>query len=216
MSQSKLTLPKKGKDGIPYLSYSQISTWKKSKKDYIRQHFFKEPFVSNDYIEFGSLIGEALEKGEFGKFSNEDRLFLSSIPRYDVFEKYLVVKRKGYNIIGYSDSVSNCFTKLLDYKTGDVVKKASGYESEDYTQLEIYSAAIQQQHAILPSDVSVVLIDRKGNPYKGESLRLGGKFVTIRKEITQERVDKVLNEIDNIAKEISDYYKVFLKLKEVK
>jgi hypothetical protein len=55
----QLILPKTDKDGISYLSYSQISTWIKSKRDYIRQYFFKEGFEGNAYTDFGSKVGEA-------------------------------------------------------------------------------------------------------------------------------------------------------------
>lgn len=210
-----INLPKKDSSGKPYLSYSQKGTWKKSKKDYIRQYFFGEKFTGNAYTDFGSKIGEALEVDDFSKFTPEEQTFLSTIPRYDVFEKRINLDMGTYFVVGYVDSCSNCSTKLLDYKTGDVDKKASEYESDTYTQLEIYSAAIQQEVGVLPNDVSVVLIDRKGNPFKG-GLSLGNRFITITKNITQERIDTVLKDIDVVANDISDYYKVFLKLKELK
>ena len=48
---SKIVLPKTTPEGIPYLSYSQINTWKNSKRDYIRQYFLGESFDGNSYTE---------------------------------------------------------------------------------------------------------------------------------------------------------------------
>ena len=218
---SKITLPKTDKvTGIPYLSYSQISTWKKSKRDYIRQYFFGEDFSGmSDYMDFGSKVGNALEKNDFSEFTKEEQKFLKTIPRYDQFEREINLQMDGYFVKGFIDTNTTENTekgelvkKIADYKTGEIEKKESEYASDDYIQLDIYAASIQQETGVLPEEVSVFLIDRTGNAFKGEPLRLGERYITITKKVDDKRVKAVMNEVNKIAQEISEYYQVFLKL----
>jgi hypothetical protein len=221
VKKQKITLPKTDKvTGIPYLSYSQISTWKKSKRDYIRQYFFGEDFSGmSDYMDFGSKVGNALEKNDFSEFTKEEQKFLKTIPRYDQFEREINLQMDGYFVKGFIDTNTTENTekgelvkKIADYKTGEIEKKESEYASDDYIQLDIYAASIQQETGVLPEEVSVFLIDRTGNAFKGEPLRLGERYITITKKVDDKRVKVVMNEVNKIAQEISDYYQVFLKL----
>lgn len=218
---SKIVLPKTDKvTGIPYLSYSQISTWKKSKRDYIRQYFFGEDFSGmSDYMDFGSKVGNALEKNDFSEFTKEEQKFLKTIPRYDQFEREINLQMDGYFVKGFIDTNTTENTekgelvkKIADYKTGEIEKKESEYASDDYIQLDIYAASIQQETGVLPEEVSVFLIDRTGNAFKGEPLRLGERYITITKKVDDKRVKAVMNEVNKIAQEISEYYQLFLKL----
>ena len=223
MSKEQLILPKSNDEGVPYVSYSQLSTWKRSKRDYIRQYFLGERFVGNAYTEMGSKVGEALENNDFSEFTLTEQEFLKTVPRYDQFERKINLQMEGFIVVGYIDSNTlshktkggnkvEVVDKILDYKTGDVSKKRAEYEDDKYTQLDIYAAAMQQETGYLPTDVKVILIDRTGNAFKGEELKLGKEFITITKNVTQERVDKVLKEVQEIAEEISAYYKLYLKL----
>jgi len=220
---NNLILPRVDDEGFPYLSYSQISTWKKSKREYIRQYFFGEAFEGNAYTEFGSKVGEALENNDYSGFTVKEKKFLKTIPRYDEFEREIKLQLDGFYIKGFIDTNTldlqqSCgvevemVDKIADYKTGDVDKKTAEYESDEYTQLDIYAGAIKQETGVLPSDVKVFLIHRTGNAFKNERLKLGDRFVTITKNVTQERVDTVLKEVQEIALEISQYYKLYLSL----
>jgi len=222
---SFLNLPKKDEDdGIPYLSYSQISTWKRSKREYIRQYFFGEKFEGNEYTEFGSLIGEALESNDFSGFSPRERTFLKKIPRYDEFERKVNLPMKGFKVIGYIDSSSEAkdygtgegihVRRILDYKTGDYIKKISEYEDKKYTQLHLYAAAMRHEYGVLPDSAKVILIDRKGNAFQGEELKLGRDFSTIDKTLTDEVVDAVLADTQKVAEEISRYFTLFQEFKK--
>lgn len=221
VKKQKITLPKTDKvTGRPYLSYSQISTWKKSKRDYIRQYFFGEDFSGmSDYMDFGSKVGNALEKNDFSEFTKEEQKFLKTIPRYDQFEREINLQMDGYFVKGFIDTNTTENTekgelvkKIADYKTGEIEKKESEYASDDYIQLDIYAASIQQETGVLPEEVSVFLIDRTGNAFKGEPLRLGERYITITKKVDDKRVKVVMNEVNKIAQEISEYYQIFLKL----
>jgi len=209
-----MILPKKDKQGNQYLSYSQISSFLKNRRDYIRQYFLKEKFEGNGYTEFGKRIGEALEKNDFSTFSDKEQELLRSIPRHDVFEREVRLIRKDFYVIGYIDtntSKDGKIEKIIDYKTGDM-NKEDVYISEEYSQLYIYAAALEQELGVLPKKASVILIERKGNLFKREKLVLGDKFLSIDKKITKKKIKEVVKMVDDTAKEISDHYEVFLKL----
>ena len=229
MIEKQLILPKTNESGLSYLSYSQISIWKKSKRDYIRQYFFGEKDNKSflkPYGEFGHKVGEALENNDFSKFTKKETEFLKTIPRYDEFERKIFLQMDGFIIEGYIDtntvsniSKNNKKTELVDiiadYKTGDIEKRKAEYESDDYLQIPIYAAALQQETGLLPSEAFVFLIERTGNAFKGEKLMLGNEFVTITKDISQKKIDKVLTEIQEIGEEISQYYKLYLTLNKL-
>lgn len=211
----QLFLPKTDEEGVPYLSYSQISTWKKSKRDYIRKNFFKESDDNEGlqrYGDFGHKVGEAFENNNYSAFEPHEQEFLCTIPKYDQFERKIKLQLDGFYMLGYIDTNSHCLTKMADYKTGDIEKKAGDYSSSDYIQLEIYSAAIEQETGILPTDVKVFLIGRSGNGFQKEELKLTGEYVTIERTITKESIEKVKQDVQQIAEEISSYYKMYLKL----
>lgn len=219
---SKLILPRLDKDGNYYISYSQLNTWKRSKREYIRQYFFGEAFEGNAYTDFGTKVGEALENNDFSGFTAEEKKFLKTIPRYGEYEREIKLQMKGFYVKGFIDTSSPeedydngkglHVRRMADYKTGDVKKKEAEYASDDYTQVDIYAAALRQEYGVLPDSVGVYIIDRKGNAFKGEELTLGSKFVHVEKGTTDKRADNILEEVQTLAEEISEYYQIFLKL----
>lgn len=221
-----LVLPQRDENGKPYLSYSQISAWKKSKRDYIRQYFFGEEDTKpqlEPYSKFGKKLGKALETGDFSEFTEEEQMFLRTIPRYDEFERKIYLKMDGFYVTGYIDTNDIVYKKensvpikivetIADYKTGEIHRRQEEYESDDYLQIPIYAAAIEQETGYLPKYAYVFLIQRDGNAFKGEELTLGREYITITKDVGREVIDKTLIEIQEIAEEISEYYQIFLKL----
>lgn len=209
---SKLILPQTDGNGDPYISYTQYSTWKKSKRDYIRQYFFGERFEGNAYTTFGSKVGEALEKNDFSGFTTKEQAFLKTIPRYDEFEKEIRLELNGFYVKGFIDTNKKDLTLLADYKTGDISKKTGDYESGDYNQVGIYAAAIQQECGVLPTTGQVILIGRKGNPFKNEELTLTGEYAVINQDISEELIQGILKDLQETAEEISEYYQTFLRV----
>jgi hypothetical protein len=203
-----MDLPRKDDKGVNYLSYSQVSKWKDSKKDYIISYFFGERFEGNAYTEFGSLIGEALEKGDFSEFSRKEKQVLNKITRLDEFEREIKLDFGDFYVLGFIDTNDKDCKTLIDYKTG-AMNKVAVYEDEGYNQLGIYAAAIEQETGKLPENAWVELIEREGNAFRGEKLVLGTKVEKIPQDISKENVEKVKDVVKKTAESISDYYRVF-------
>jgi hypothetical protein len=223
VKKEQLVLPTKDREGNYYISYSQIGSYKRSVREYIRQKFFKEPFVSNPYMLFGTKVGEALEHNNFEDFTEDEQEFLKTVPRYDRFEALVHLRMKGFYVKGFIDTMKlpddhkkghiiKYVPAIADYKTGDIEKKRGDYESDEYIQLDIYAAHIEQTFGSLPKKVEVILIGRKGNAFKREELTLTKEFITINRKTTKKKVEAVKKIVQETAEEISEYYKVFLTL----
>ncbi len=217
---SNLTLPRIDEEGVPYLSYSQYTKWKDKPRDYIRQYFFGEPEdnpMLRKYGDFGHKVGEAYENNDFSAWEDDEAEFLQTLPCYDEFEKKIKLEMpRGYYILGYIDSNTKVedgyVKKLLDYKTGIISKKEGDYRSDDYKQVDLYAAALQQEYGTLPDEACVVLIGRDGNAFAGEELTLTKEAVIIDRSLSQERCNEVALDFDGVAQEIAEYYEVFNKL----
>ncbi|MGB3495749.1 MAG: PD-(D/E)XK nuclease family protein [Elainellaceae cyanobacterium] len=219
MSKAKIVLPKKNEEGKSYISYSQYNKWKSDKKDYIKSYFLGERFEGNAYTDFGSLIGEALENNDFSGFTPEEVKLLSKVTRLDQFEREIVWDFGDFFVKGFIDTndslldsikpdAKEVVTKIVDYKTG-ASNKVSVYEADDYDQVAIYAGAIEQETGHLPTKGWVELIERTGNPFKGEELKLGKKVFTIPQDVSKKKIEETRAKVLKVAKEISAAYKVF-------
>jgi len=208
MAKRKIILPRTDEEGEYYISYSQHSKWKKSKKDYIKSYFFGERFEGNAYTDFGSLIGEALENNDFAEFTNEESTVLKKVTRLDEFEREIKLKFDGFYVMGFIDTNDKECTTLIDYKTGDMTK-VDVYEADEYDQLGIYAAAIEQETGKLPKKAHVELIERVGNAFRGEDLALGTEIAIIPQDISPKKIKEIKEDVVKVATEVSDYFRVF-------
>lgn len=201
-----MNLPKKDKNGKSYLSYSQINLFLKDKKEYYESVILDKPFEGNEYTEFGSRVGTALETNNFEGFSEIEASVLKKVPRLDLFERMTILNYDDFYVIGFIDSISADFKTLLDYKTGGK-KKELQYAKDDYNQLHYYALSIEQETGITPEKASVEFIRRGGNLYRNQPLIVADEFpISIPVDISRDRLDKVFNDTKEIAKEIELFY----------
>lgn len=209
-----LVLPRKEEDGRYYISYSQHSKWKDKPHEYIRSYFLGDRFEGNAYTEFGTKVGEALEKNKFKGFSKKEKKTLKKVTRLDEFERRVELNFGPFFVLCYIDTNNKKGTKLIDYKTG-AISKVAVYEDDKYDQLTIYAGAIWQETGVQPKKAHVELIERTGNPFQNEPLLVGKKIAKIKKDISSERIDKVCEDILKTAKDISYHYKIFNSMKKI-
>lgn len=207
-----INLPKKcSKTGKPYLSYSQIQSFLYNKADFMKSYFFNWPIEFTAYIDFGSKLGKAIEKNDFSEFSDEEKETLIKIPRYDEFETEIKLDMGDFFVKGFIDSNTSDLKHLIDYKSG-TAKKVSDYKKATYIQPHIYCLGIEQAHGTLPESFKVILVERLGNAFKGEELKLGKEIIYIDVDISERRLQEAKELIYKTAEEISEYYSVFQKL----
>ena len=152
---------------------------------------------------------------------------MKTIPRYDRFECPTTLIMDGFYVKGFVDTLKlpddhkgsghiiEYVPAIADYKTGEIFKRKGEYESDDYIQLEIYAASIEQVFGSLPHEINVFLIGRSGNAFKGEELKLTKKFITINRKVDEKKIKAVKKLVQETAEEISAYYEAYLKLNKL-
>lgn len=200
-----MILPRTDKEtGKPYLSYSSITTFQKDPKEFAERYLYGKPFEGNIWTDFGSKVGEALEHGDFSKFSPEEQKVLEATPRLDQFETKITWDLGDFDVIGFIDTNTEDRSHLIDYKTGGPGKDKQ-YDSEKYFQLAIY-AAESRQKGYTVDRAEVVFLERIGNPLKGYPLKLKpvGPLV-IPQDISPGRIKALEKDIRWWAEQISAF-----------
>lgn len=204
-----MNLPKKDKHGVSRLSYSQIATFKKSKDDFYNRYILQKPFEGNEYTYFGLRVGEALEKNDFSLFNESETAILKQVTRLYEFERSVFLKYEdhGFYLVGYIDTISEDFTRIIDYKTGGLGKEKQ-YSDPEYNQLHIYALGIKQDLGLDVKNASVEFIRRGGNAYRGQKLIVKDEQpIVIPQDLSEERLKHVYWDILKTAKEIEQFYK---------
>ena len=201
-----MDLPKKDRYGNSYVSYSQLSTFRNNINDYHKKYILNEPFKGNEYTDFGSKVGEALEKNNFTLFDEKERETLKKVTRLDEFERKCVLKYDGFYLLGFIDTNSFDLKEIIDYKTGGK-KKEFQYLKDDYHQLHLYALALRQETGVTPTKASVEFIRRVGNIYRGQQLMVGDEVISIDVDFNHNILNEVYSDIYRTAIEISDFYK---------
>jgi hypothetical protein len=233
--EGKLVLPKvyvareakyEKYNGLPKLSYSQVGSFSDPlyKNDYIRQYMMGFPSEGSIWTEFGSATGEWLEtNGEkCSDLLNEESIAaLKEIPRpakaaYEYPIAVTVETPEGQLILeGYIDEleyVSDNKVIVRDFKTGHIDKKEAQYASPEYQQTTLYSYHMDVNEGMEVVGSEVMLLSRKGNNRPGHPVRLENKRKTIPTPYSRERAEEYFKKVRKTAKEISDLYKVWLKV----
>lgn len=202
-----MNLPSKDKYGNSYLSYSQLSLFKRDKNEYYQNYIVGKKFEGNEYTDFGSKVGNALENNDYSEFSEPEQVVLKKVTRLDEFERKTILKYEDFYVIGYLDTNSKDYTEIIDYKTGGL-KKEWQYMTKDYTQLHLYALSLRQETGVTPTKASVEFIRRGGNAYRGQKLVVANEDpIKIDINIGIERLKKVYWDTIKTAKEIELFYK---------
>lgn len=234
MSKKKeyLNLPKQ-LDGVPYLSYSQYTSFNETNNEFYYQMLLQYIFgikVESRFEVFatyGNNCGEYIaskgkERGEL--LSDNDCKILDELmkdfPTNSEYERKVWIDRGNYFILGFEDRwtpVGKGFCEVEDFKTGNLDKKEAFYASEEYGQTTLYCYA-EEQKKIKIKDSFVTLLDRKGNPMSETdptSLYLSGAVKKIPTPYSKERAEKLLTSMDDTAVRLASLKSTYDKLSKL-
>jgi len=222
-----MILPRQDEDGNYYISYSQYNSFKDDKSfnlgikgshEYILQYFMGKDWPDQGWAQFGTEVEDYIcERKWADRFKDEEKAVLNKIEPLGTFQQEIKLDlMPGVYLKGFIDDANAGFKKIRDYKTASK-KSGEKYAKPEYTQLDIYSAWVKQVFGYLPDDVEVCIIERKGNCFgmveRRDLLSVGKEVWYVKREVTQERIDYVLEDIRRVVGQISDLYKVYLKTK---
>lgn len=218
-----LNLPRKNKDGKPYISYSQIKAWKSEKSfnldikgriEYMIEYFHGHQFSDKGWSEFGNDVESYIVKRECSnKFNSSERAVLNKIVKLDLQAVSMEIDFGDFVLLMIIDDASKDFSKIRDYKTGSKSSLAQ-YKTPEYKQLDVYALGVYETYGFIP-ECEVLAIERKGNcMFNGsrKNLSVGDDFWIIQRKVSFEDIQAIKSEIIATAKEISSYYSTYLKL----
>lgn len=223
---AKINLPKQ-KDGKSYLSYSQWQLWNAAKSfnmkdagmyEYFVQYFFGlNPWPDMGWAAFGNMVEDYITTGKGKKdLSDSELKVLDTIEPLGTFQRYFELEMEGFFIKGFIDDDNldqdgREINWIRDYKTASKTSKKKYYE-DDYWQLDVYAMAIHQKFGYWPDKMEVCIIERKGNPFRGETLEVANNIWYVDRDLTEDRLTWLENSLYETAEQISDYWTTFQKL----
>ena len=225
-----LQLPK-NKDGIPYISYSQWTSWNAIKGfntglpgryEYMLSYFFGQEWPDMGWAQFGNEVEDYIcERKGAENFDDSERATLERIEPLGLFQHEFLLEFDGFGLLGFIDDASpggetadSAFKKIRDYKTCSE-NSSKKYYGEDYYQLDIYAMWVQQRLGRLPEELEVVMVERTGNPFRGggrDVLKVGGQIWYHQRQTSPERIHFLREDIARTAKEISEAWMVYQKM----
>lgn len=221
---STIQLPKKTEAGKPRISYSQYLLWKEKKsfnlnvegwKEYIVNYFLGYEFPDKGWGEFGHNVEDYIcnKNNPNNCFNSLERKTLDKIKPLGVFQREFEIDFGEFVLFGIIDDSLEDLSWLRDYKTGSENSKEKYYK-DDYCQLDFYAMYAIQQTGIIPK-LELVIIERKGNVmFSGgrEKLSVGSKIWNLDIETNKERLENLKQDLFKTVQEISEYYKIYLKI----
>ena len=145
----------------PYLSYSQYSTFNSSPAQYIRTYIYKIRLKSK-YLDFGSLIGEALEDREKIFQNPSVEMARELIPCPTEREKKIEIDFEGIPVLGYLDgfwggdiAIGRGETIIDEYKTSK--RKWTQAMVDKSEQITFYAIMVSREFHIRIRDIKINL-----------------------------------------------------------
>jgi hypothetical protein len=230
-----IILPRTTEDGRPKISYSQIGAWNElksfnqifgedgklkeidGKTGYILKYFFNYEFPPSPmdiYAPFGSACEDCICKGECDDFSDEEVDILMQVEPLGVFQAELAIDFGDFVLQGFIDDCNEDRSHIRDYKTASV-NSSKKYREDSYTQLDVYALDKYKKTGELPNKLEVIVIERGGSHFT-KNLYVKSIMEPIIRQTSVERLLYVENKIITTVREISDCYKVFLELNNIK
>lgn len=208
--------------GRPAMSYSTYTAFEEEgyRGEWLGNKFLNTPKEDTIFTLFGSSVGNYQEtKKPQPYLTSFDMSVLDkenpANPQAE-YEREVVIDRGSYILYGFIDrliGVEKKVVDLVDFKTGAIDKKAKDYESDNYNQTTMYCYGLEEEGFIINSS-GVILFDRKGNTLEEGNknvLRLTGDIKYINTPYSRERAEKFLLKVDETAKKIEEYFKVYNK-----
>lgn len=218
-----IQLPRTDGDGVPYISYSQIKMWNETKgfntgglgrHEFIRSYFLGEDFPDKGgFAQFGTEVeGYITERKYAENFTEPEKKVMDSIQTLGVFQHEIKIPFDGFYVKGFIDDATEDFSIIRDYKTASNSSRKK-YDEPDYYQLDLYGLYVFTTKGHIP-DLEVCVIERIGNGFKGgrDVMRVGENIWNVKRATDLQRLETLEKMIKTTTNEISDYYKVFLKL----
>lgn len=185
-----------------YLSWSQLSLWRASRREYWKRYGLGEDRSQNKYFAKGRELANALEYDDDGESSNDELLsvVLQNIPKLQFMEyKIEATLKNGEKILSYLDSCSPFDFDFYEYKTGKVPWTQEKVEAHDQLLFYALGLYIEGGRTEVPA-CTLYWIETEEDPEKG--LIYTGVVEVFSRQFTQEEIeafeDTIIADIEDI------------------
>lgn len=203
--KEKLILPKS------YISWSAFTVWKQNPERFKREYFGNGPRLDSKYLRFGKSIASAIENGTYKE----------SLPRLEVYsevEFQINAEVSGVPILSYIDSYDPIKNVFREYKTGMIRNPWSAAKVYKHGQLVFYAVALRAITGKMPEycHLDWIITDDSCDESDfwsrvAKKLKVTGNIKPFKRVFDVRELDRMEAEIVQVAKEISEAYKEYLK-----
>lgn len=203
--------------GKPYISYSSVNSWfdKNYRADFIKQKFLGIDVPGGPYADFGSWVGESIEKGEWlptDEFGGQENLDVSDRVEGAEYERLIVIDMGEYIIVGFIDVYIPNDEEgdvVIDVKTGGKGKEDK-YLGDDYIQVPLYCTALEREGRSI--NYPAIWYIERVSYHRKPPMTVGPYQEIFPLEWNEEKSKYALEQVDKAVREISDCYKTYLKV----
>lgn len=199
MPSNKILIPK------GYLSWSQLSLFERSPKEYKRIYILGEEQRTSRAMEYGSKLADVLENGDDGEDVLISSLY-SLLPKYKTMEKKIEAETGGIKILGKLDTYCPKTHNFREYKTGKI--PWTQRKVDNHGQITFYAMLIFLAYKKIPKDIELIWAETE---YIDGEIQATGRIKTFKTKRTLIDIMKFMARVGKVAKQINEIYKKSIK-----
>jgi hypothetical protein len=177
------------------------------------KYFFGMDFPDKGWSQFGHEVEGYITAREYsGKFSETEKTLLNTIEPLGVYQEEIFIDFGDFVLQGFIDDRLLNWMKIRDYKTASL-SSSKQYSKKDYQQMNVYAIKAFDEIGEIP-EIEICIIERTGNcSFTGgrDVLKVGNNVSYLKLKPTIQELDDLRKDIRVVAKEISDYYEIYLQ-----
>lgn len=191
-----------------HLSWSGLSTWERSEKEYDEKYILNQSQRSNSGMEFGKYVADGLEQEEADETIESLRLRL---PAYSQREHSVEVTYKGIPLMGRIDTYNDKDGAFREYKTGRRDNLGNPpwtpAKAKEHGQIAFYAFMLWLQTKKVPPTAYLDWIETVVR--EDGTVGLAEHIHSFQVPITIEMIVKMGARIEKAAKEINKRYLIY-------
>lgn len=200
----KYILPK------PHLSWSAFDLWNKNPDRFRREYFEAGRRLDTKFLQFGKGIAKSIEDGSYKEA-------LPELIVYPAVEYKINVEIRGVPLLSFVDSYDPGTHTFREYKTGKHPWDQS--KVQKHGQLLFYAMALRALTGEMPAYCDLDWIETTEKQGENDDfwakvdkkLSLTGKIVSFHRIFDIREIERMEDEIERAAMQISEAYQKFIK-----
>ncbi len=197
-----------------YYSYSQLSLFLKSKREFYKRYVLGTKQIPNKYFDKGKEFAEFKETGQRPHFCDDPLLetVANAVPALKLQEEKIELEVEGFKFLLYTDSSDGVGNIFYEYKTGKVPWTQEMVDT--HFQLDFYAFMIWTKYKTIP-ECRLYWIETEEVEINGENkLRYTGYVEHFDRKFTKDELMNTFKKCLAIILDIEEYQYLELDLDE--